>query len=106
MMMMMMMIMMMMPQVWEGGTRTLALVSGYGVGFPGSIRVGLMHVADWVPTLLEAAGAPPTGGASQGLSSVGGPPPYVDSVSAWPMLSRECKRQQPVHFSTRSDVLS
>ncbi len=42
----------------EGGIRNALVVSGPGVNRPaGSLNHGVMHVADLVPTLLEAAGA-------------------------------------------------
>ena len=42
--------------VWEGGTRGTALV--YGPGLPAGLHwQGLFHGADWLPTLLCAAGA-------------------------------------------------
>jgi len=42
--------------LWEGGTRLTALVSGPMVHSRGVNESGLMHHADWLPTLLEAAG--------------------------------------------------
>ena len=42
--------------VWEGGTRGTALI--YGPGLPAGLHwPGLFHGADWLPTLLCAAGA-------------------------------------------------
>ena len=42
--------------LWEGGTRLTAVVSGPLVHAHGVNESGLMHHADWLPTLLEAAG--------------------------------------------------
>ena len=43
--------------VWEGGTRVTGLISGYGIT-PDSdfLYRGLMHGADWLPTLSTVAG--------------------------------------------------
>ena len=42
--------------LWEGGTRLMALVSAPLLHARGTNHTGLMHHADWLPTLLEAAG--------------------------------------------------
>ena len=45
--------------VWEGGVRATAFVSGAGVARSreGGVYRGLMHGADWLPTLSDVAGA-------------------------------------------------
>lgn len=44
--------------VAEGGVRNALIISGPAVKRPkGSINHGLMHVADFMPTLLDAAGS-------------------------------------------------
>jgi arylsulfatase A-like enzyme len=42
--------------LWEGGTRLTAVAAGPMVHAAGVNESGLMHHADWLPTLLEAAG--------------------------------------------------
>lgn len=42
--------------IWEGGVRATAFVSGAGIQNPGSTYKGLMHGADWLPTLSSVAG--------------------------------------------------
>ena len=42
--------------LWEGGTRLTAVAAGPMVHGRGVNETGLMHHADWLPTLLEAAG--------------------------------------------------
>mmetsp|Transcript_40033 Transcript_40033/g.89927 ORF Transcript_40033/g.89927 Transcript_40033/m.89927 type:complete len:526 (+) Transcript_40033:23-1600(+) len=41
--------------IWEGGTRTIAAVSG-GFVIPGSAKSQLIHAVDWLPTLVTLAG--------------------------------------------------
>ena len=42
--------------LWEGGTRGAAFVHGSMLASPGSVSSGLIHVTDWLPTLVSAAG--------------------------------------------------
>ena len=42
--------------IWEGGVRATAFVSGFGLRKTGREYQGLMHGADWLPTLGEVAG--------------------------------------------------
>ena len=65
--------------LWEGGTHLAALIhGGPAVGLPaGKNFTGLMHHADWVPTLVSAAG-----GAQQGAP----PPGLMDGISIWSAL--------------------
>jgi len=54
--------------LWEGGTRTPAFLHQPGVLAPRKEQ-GLMHVTDWLPTLLEAVGIEP--------------PIDIDGISHW-----------------------
>eukprot|EP01062_Namystynia_karyoxenos_P033083 TRINITY_DN2434_c0_g2_i1.p1 TRINITY_DN2434_c0_g2~~TRINITY_DN2434_c0_g2_i1.p1 ORF type:complete len:613 (+),score=121.34 TRINITY_DN2434_c0_g2_i1:123-1961(+) len=48
--------------VWEGGTRIIGFVWGPGVGIRGGATYpGMMHGADWLPTLCDFAGVSITG---------------------------------------------
>jgi len=75
--------------LWEGGTRLTAIVSGPMVHGRGVNESGLMHHADWLPTLLEAAGvdyAPAPGfelhGASQwGMLTTGAPSSRNETIT-------------------------
>ena len=67
-------------QVWEGGTRVPALVVGPNQGVvPGATVDALMHVTDWAPTLLAAAGV------ADPASAMGHP---LDGVNMWPLLAQ------------------
>lgn len=59
-------------QTWEGGVRVPAFVVAPGRVPPGSRTADYVHVTDWVPTLMSAAGAQ----APRGL----------DGHNAWPLL--------------------
>jgi hypothetical protein len=63
--------------LWEGGTRLTAVVSGPMLHASGVNESGLMHHADWLPTLLEAAGVQYS------------PEPGFElhGASQWPMLT-------------------
>ncbi|MPS68679.1 arylsulfatase [Novosphingobium aerophilum] len=50
----------------EGGTRTVAFVSGKGLAHPRSVNNAYVSVADIAPTLLDYAGVPATGTTFQG----------------------------------------
>ena len=67
--------------LWEGGTHLAALIhGGPAVGLPaGKNFTGLMHHADWVPTLVAAAG-----GAQQ--PERGRQPGLMDGISIWSAL--------------------
>ncbi len=55
--------------LYEGGIRVPLLVRWPGVVKPGTTNDTPVHVVDWMPTLLEVAGAtPPTGHQMDGLS--------------------------------------
>lgn len=64
---------------WEGGLRGVAAVWSPLLGRPGRVSDALMHISDWLPTLLSAAG-----GNSSAL-----PLPLLDGVDQWPTLSQE-----------------
>jgi arylsulfatase A-like enzyme len=63
--------------LWEGGTRLTALVAGPMVHSRGVNESGLMHHADWLPTLLEAAG----------VAYTPAPGFELHGASQWPMLT-------------------
>ncbi len=76
--------------VWEGGVRGASWIAGAGIAPKqrGKIGTGLMHVTDWLPTLVSGA----AGGSTQPL---GRPCPTcttpvypLDGVNQWPMLSQ------------------
>lgn len=73
--------------VFEGGIRVPAVVR-WPAGLPGGGRRGhgFVHFADWVPTLLEAAGVPAEGG------------PPLDGRSALPLLRGEAAGVDPLRF--------
>ena len=48
--------------LWEGGVRGAGFVHGEMLQTKGTTTRGLMHVSDWYPTLLHAAGLTPEGG--------------------------------------------
>jgi len=54
--------------LWEGGTRTVAFLHQPGV-LAAREEQGLMHVTDWLPTLVEAVGLDP--------------PVGIDGISHW-----------------------
>jgi arylsulfatase B/arylsulfatase I/J len=75
---------------YEGGVRGLGFAAGAGIGAAvrGSVnRDGIMHVTDWVPTLVAGA-------AGLDMQAPGRPCPTcnrsvapLDGVNQWPMLS-------------------
>ena len=42
--------------MWEGGTRGAAFINGPMLKRPGTLSRALIHVSDWLPTLISAAG--------------------------------------------------
>ena len=42
--------------LWEGGTRAAAFMHGSMLTRPGRVSRALVHVTDWLPTLVTAAG--------------------------------------------------
>eukprot|EP01013_Petalomonas_cantuscygni_P038213 TRINITY_DN69277_c0_g1_i1.p1 TRINITY_DN69277_c0_g1~~TRINITY_DN69277_c0_g1_i1.p1 ORF type:complete len:523 (+),score=76.82 TRINITY_DN69277_c0_g1_i1:144-1712(+) len=69
--------------VWEGGTRGTAFVSG-GAWPATAPRAwsGLMHAADWLPTLIEASGGGQPGAARGAPASLS----PLDGMSVWESL--------------------
>ena len=63
--------------IWEGGVRATAFVSGFGIQKSGTMYDGLMHGADWLPTLSVPAGY-----------DLNGTLP-LDGVSQWNFLAGE-----------------
>ena len=62
--------------LWEGGTRTPAFVHSPLLERAGYVSQGLIHITDWLPTLLYLAGA--AGSADDDL---------LDGVNQWRMLT-------------------
>ena len=60
--------------LWEGGTRAAAFIHGSMLLAPGTVSHALIHVTDWLPTLVSAAGS--------GRGGVGD----VDGVDQWEVL--------------------
>jgi arylsulfatase B/arylsulfatase I/J len=75
---------------FEGGVRSIAFVSGAGIGssMMGSASHGIMHVTDWLPTLVEGVAGldlgAPTG---RPCATCLRPVPPLDGVNQWSMLS-------------------
>ncbi len=63
--------------LWEGGTRLTAVASGPMLHGRGVNESGLMHHADWLPTLLEAAG----------VAYIPAPGFELHGASQWAMLT-------------------
>jgi arylsulfatase A-like enzyme len=42
-------------ELWEGGVRGAAFVTGYGIKKTGYFNRRLIHATDWFPTLLSVA---------------------------------------------------
>jgi len=62
--------------LWEGGTRASAFLHGSMLARSGSVSRELIHITDWFPTLVRAAGGDP--------SSV----PGLDGMDQWDTLTR------------------
>ena len=92
--------------VWEGGTRVTAMISGAGITNTGVARTGLMHAADWLPTLLDASAS------AAAFPDTRLPPEYrqqlsgtvLDGVSAWPMLSKGAGSLRTVVLNNINEV--
>ena len=70
---------------WEGGIRVVAFASG-GLIKPsrhGVVLHGIMHNADWYPTLATLAGASPDDPPAPGVTGI----PAVDGFDMWPYIT-------------------
>ena len=69
---------------WEGGVRVVAFASGGFLPAPrhGVVLSGVMHNADWYPTLATLAGASPEDPPAPGVTGV----PGVDGYDMWPYI--------------------
>lgn len=70
---------------WEGGIRVVAFASG-GLIKPsrhGVVLHGIMHNADWYPTLATLAGASPEDPPAAGVTGI----PGVDGFDMWPYIT-------------------
>ncbi|XP_074032233.1 arylsulfatase B isoform X2 [Leptinotarsa decemlineata] len=72
--------------LWEGGVRGAALIWSALINKSQRVADQMMHVSDWLPTLIEAAGGD--------VSSISD----IDGISTWTALSNDEK-------SNRTDVL-
>lgn len=59
--------------IWEGGTRTVGIVSGSRLQKTAYTYDGLFHAVDWHPTILSAAGLTPD--------------PNLDGIDQWEAIS-------------------
>ena len=64
--------------LWEGGTRGAAFIHGAMLSRPGTVSRALIHVSDWLPTLISAAGGDMTTMMEDGDS--------IDGVDQWAVL--------------------
>merc|ERR1719330_1627122 len=64
--------------LWEGGTRGAAFIHGSMLSIPGTVSRALIHVSDWLPTLISAAGGDMTTMMEDGDS--------IDGVDQWAVL--------------------
>ena len=71
--------------MWEGGVRGVGFVSGYGLSpaVKGTTSSALLHVSDWLPTLV-------TGVAGLTVHSPVGAPP-LDGINTWAAISQGVK---------------
>mmetsp|Transcript_50791 Transcript_50791/g.99557 ORF Transcript_50791/g.99557 Transcript_50791/m.99557 type:complete len:546 (-) Transcript_50791:14-1651(-) len=95
--------------LWQGGVRGVSFVTGAGLKKTGYISQGLMHVADWFPSLLTAASQGLPGSTSgqkdqemdwRKVVNLQGEPPWQagDGEDLWKMISEGAP-------SPRSEVL-
>jgi arylsulfatase A-like enzyme len=71
----------------EGGTRLVGAIRGPGIQ-PRPMEFGLMHGADWMPTLVSMAMGKPDGWRE--LLPKGEPAYELgDGMDVWPMLSKD-----------------
>jgi hypothetical protein len=88
--------------MWEGGTRVVGLVSGFGVAARGQ-NYELFYCADWLPTLVGLAMGSSGHGVEAWRSLVpDGEPDYLpdlgDGIDNWPMLSGTGKSRRTEHL--------
>ena len=60
---------------WEGGVRGVGVVWSPHINKPGRVAKHLMHMQDWLPTLLHAVNSTP--------------PPHLDGVNVWPCITSD-----------------
>ena len=89
--------------LWEGGTRGAAFVHGSMLEVPGRRNFALLHVTDWLPTLLSAGGGrpgqTPHGQFSALIHYCADLLPGIDGVDQWETLVR------PTQSSKRREML-
>ena len=76
--------------MWEGGTRASAFIHGSMLSRPGTVSRALVHVTDWLPTLVTAAG----GDIREMMGE------DMDGVDQWQLLARgtgESKRRMMLY---------
>ena len=73
--------------LWEGGIRGVGFVSGplLPLSRRGVVETGLLHVSDWFPSLVTAAG-----GSTTGLK--------LDGVDNWDLIRQVCKYNVNCYF--------
>lgn len=73
--------------LWEGGTRGSAFIHGSMLKDPGRISHGLVHVTDWLPTLVTVGGG--DAGALKG----------IDGIDQWEalMMNKPSPRKQMLY---------
>lgn len=84
-----------------GGVRGVGLISGAGLTSKGVTLNGLVHAADWMPTILSAVTAGPLGATWKDMRDAAGEPPVLlgDGMDLWPYLSGQMAQ------SMRTEVL-
>lgn len=74
---------------FEGGVRGLGFVAGAGLdpGVRGTVHHGLMHVTDWLPTLVAGAAGVDIGKLGRPCATCNRTVAPLDGVDQWSMLS-------------------
>ncbi|XP_077990950.1 arylsulfatase B-like [Glandiceps talaboti] len=81
--------------VWEGGVRVLSFVSGPLLVKPRRSSYGIMHMIDWLPTLVHVAG-----GTVEGVT--------LDGINVWDMISRGStspRKELLIHMSETKQAI-